>query len=263
VVHTDHARSFPDKVRYMVAEHVLSYFTFKMVGVSEHTTANLIRYEKIPRRKLVTILNGIEGGAYHGPPIDLAAKRRELGLPATGPVIGTIARFTDQKGITYLIEAMPELLRAHPTLSLVVAGEGELAPEYHRRAAELGVTGQVHIVGVRTDVADLLQLFSAFVLPSVWEGLPMVILEALAAGCPIVASGVGGVPSAIQHEVNGSLVEPRQPAQLARQIGRLLSDDELRERYRVEGRRVFQARYSAEAMTRQYEKLYLRQELDG
>lgn len=258
LVHTDHARIFPDKRRYMFAEHVLSHLAYRVVGVSEDTSANLVRYEKISREKLLTIPNGIDGRRYNVT-VDAAAKRRELGLPAEGPVIGLGARLTPQKGLIHLLRAMAVLQQRVPNLSCVIAGEGELDAELKSAARELGVDDRVRFVGMRLDLPQLLKVFDLYVLPSEWEGLPMAILEAMGSGCPIVATDVGGLRTAIESDVNGRLVPPRDPQALADAIAGLLASPETRRRYAAEAKGTFHERFSAEAMTRRYEKLYLRQ----
>lgn len=258
VVHTDHARSFPDKRRYMVAEHLLSHLAYRVVGVSSDTSRNLIRYERISPRKLTVIPNGIDG-AHAAARVDVAAKRRELGITGAGPVIGVGARLMEQKGIEFLLRAMPALVARFPDLTLVVAGEGPLEAPLKSLAADLDVADHVRFAGVRLDLAELLHVFDTFVLPSVWEGLPMVILEALAAGCPVVASDVGGVGTAIEDGVNGALVPPRDPDAIAAAVTRLLASPALRARFGEAGKRVFRERFSADAMARRYEALYLRQ----
>src|SRR5439155_25364129 len=140
-------------------------------------------------------------------------------------------RLADQKGIPYLLEAMAALSDRFPQLTLLLAGDGPSKESLARRAAELGIEERVRFLGVRLDMPQLFQVFDLMVLPSVWDGLPMVLLEAMAAGCPIVATAVGGVPMAIRHEVSGLLVEPRNPKQLADAIATLLSNDALRRRY--------------------------------
>ena len=258
LVHTDHARDFPDKVRYMLAEHVMAWNAYRVVGVSEDTTRNLAHYERIPRRKLVTITNGIDGEPY-SQPLDRARLRQELGIAGDGPVIGLGARLVEQKGITYLLQAMRVLRDRVPGLTCMVAGEGPLEAELRAEAGRLGVGDSVRFLGVRLDMPRLIRAFDVYVLPSVWEGLPMAVLEALAAGCPVVASNVGGVGAALTDGVTGSLVPPRDPAALAGAIESLLRDEARRSRYAGAGRTLFNERFSAESMARKYEKLYLRE----
>ena len=260
MIHTDHARSFPDKWKYMMAERVLSTFTHRVVGVSDHTARNLATYEKIPRSKIVTIPNGIDGSPYQVP-VDVAAKRRELNVPPSGPLVGFASRLVEQKGIPYLLQAMPELLRRFPDMTLVIAGEGPDRAPLERQAAEIGVQGRVRFVGVRLDLPELLRVFDIMVLPSLWEGLPMVILEAMAAGCPIVATAVGGVPTALENGKSALLVQPRDPVALVEALSTMIASPEQRARYAAAARAIFEARFTAEAMTREYERLYLRQPL--
>lgn len=257
IIHTDHARDFPDKRRYMVAEWAMSQFAYKVVGVSEHTSENLMKYEKISPSQIVTIHNGIDGSKYDIA-VDRKAKRRELGITGDGPVIGLGVRLSEQKGITYLLKAMPGIVQAFPEITLVIAGDGPLEKDLKAEAKTLGLEGKVLFIGPRLDIPDLLKTFDLYVLPSLWEGLPMVLLEAMAAGCPIVATDVGGVSRAIEHGLNGSLVKPKHPDLLTREITRLLLDDQLRSQYSNNGRKIFEEHFSARAMTSRYEQLYLR-----
>lgn len=256
IIHTDHARPFPDMFRHMLSEHVMSYFARAVVGVSEHTTENLRRYERIPRRKLRTIINGIEGDKYSASGAR-AAVRESLGIGPDVPVIGFASRLAEQKGVPYLLEATRGLRTQFPQLQVLIAGDGELDEPLRMQARQLDLDGTVRFLGVRRDVGALLQAFDVFVLPSLWEGLPMVILEAMAAGCPIVATAVGGVPAALEHEVSAWLVPPQDVHALTEGLAAVLSDAGRRERYRRAARRRFDERYSAERMAREYERLYL------
>jgi len=111
-------------------------------------------------------------------------------------------------------------------------------------------------IGPRLDMPELLQLFALYVLPSLWEGLPMVLLEAMAARCPIVATDVGGNASAITNGINGSLVKPKAPKALSDEIARVLSSPDILEKYRLNGAATFQNNFDARVMTKKYEKLY-------
>ena len=257
IIHTDHARDFPDKCRYMFAEYVMSKFAYRVVGVSEHTSADLIKYEKISPAKVITIFNGIYGPKYDIV-IDRNKKKQELGIKNKGPIIGIGVRLTEQKGITYLFKAMPEVIKIFPDITLVIAGEGELKEELQREAIQLGIDDHVLFLGARLDIPELLKLFNIYVLPSLWEGMPMVILEAMAAGCPIVATNVGGVSKVILDKQNGLLVSPRNPEQLAAAVILLLADEQPRKKYTQKGLQKFMEKFSAEIMTKQYERLYLR-----
>jgi glycosyltransferase involved in cell wall biosynthesis len=257
IVHSDHARLFPDKRRRMLLEWLASHFAYRVVGVSEHTTRNLHEYERIPKRKLLTIPNGVNGAEYRIR-IDKARKRRELDIGADAPLIGLGVRFTEQKGITYLLKAIAEVAAKIPAVKLVIAGEGPLETRLKQEAADLGLNGNVAFIGPRRDIPELLQIFDLYVLPSLWEGLPMVLLEAMAAGCPIIATDVGGNASAIRHGVNGSLVPPASPRALASEILDLMTDPGKRRRYAENGLNIFENEFSVQAMVAHYEMLYER-----
>lgn len=256
IVHTEHARDFPDKKRYMLAEFFASLFANKVVGVSDHTVRNLYKFEKISLKKLIKIENGICGEKFQGQ-IDKAKKKNELEITVKGPVIGVGVRLTDQKGISFLLQAMPTVIRAFPEVLLIIAGKGLLEYQLKKECFEIGINHNVRFLGPRTDIHELLQVFDLYVLPSIWEGLPMVLLEAMAAGCPIVATDVGGVSDAVKNGINGSLVRPADPAHLSQEIIRILKNDKLRAEYRENGLSIFNEKFSAEAMALAYERLYL------
>lgn len=258
IIHTDHARNFPDKKRYMLAEWLMSNFAYKIIGVSEHTSQNLIKYVRIPPQKIMTIPNGIDGTRYNIV-IDKVKKKKELGIKNNGPIIGLGVRLTEQKGITYLLNAMPEIIKSFPDITLLIAGEGEREDILKKEAKDLGVDKNTLFIGPRYDIPGLLKVFDLYVLPSLWEGLPMVLLEAMAAGCPIVATNVGGNYTAISNGENGSLVEAKNPLALSAEIIRLLKDNKLRESYSKKGLEIFRKQFRAEVMTKQYEKLYLKE----
>lgn len=257
LVHTDHARPFPDRFRYMLGEWFASQFAWRVVGVSDHTTENLRRYEKISKKKLVTIPNGIDGDRYDTE-VDVAAARAELGIPEGAPVLGFASRLAEQKGLTYLLQALPAVLSKYPDLRLLVAGTGELEAPLREEARERGVAESIDFLGVRLDIPRLLKVFDLHVLPSLWEGLPMIILESMAAGCPTVATRVGGVATAIDDGRNGRLVESRDPDALAAAIIAMLDDPDRRRAMGEAARATFRAGFTADAMARSYEHLYER-----
>lgn len=256
IVHTDHARPFPDALRYMIAEHVASWRTSAVVGVSEHSTQNLRRYLRITPRKLHTIINGIDLSPFDEP-FDAARKRAALGVTRSGPLLGTAARLQPQKGLTYLIQAMPRILAVHPEATLLLAGEGMLEDALRAEVASLGISHAVQFLGLRHDICEILRTLDVFVLPSIWEGLPIVILEAMAARCPIVSTAVGGIPDALSGGTSGMLVAPQDPAALASAVLDQLGDHAGRAARVESARRRAEADFSASAMARRYEALYL------
>lgn len=256
IIHTDHCRSFPDKKRYMFAEWFVSHFASKVVGVSEHTSENLVKYEHISRKKIVTIPNGIDISKYDIE-INKEAKEKELGIERNGFIIGMGVRLSKQKGITYLIKGMSIIIEQFPDITLVIAGDGSEKESLMQEAKKLGVDSHILFTGPRLDIPELLKLFDLYVLPSIFEGLPMVLLEAMAAACPIVATDVGGNSTAIKHRDNGSLVPSEEPALFANEVIYVLNNPNLMQQYIDKSMGLMREKFSADIMTRQYEKLYL------
>jgi glycosyltransferase involved in cell wall biosynthesis len=255
IVHTDHARQFPDKKRYMFAEWCASHFVHKMVGVSQKTTENLRRFERISPKKLVTIENGIILQNYQIT-IDRTAKRQELNLPESGSIVGVIARLEPVKGVTFLLKAAPAILAKYPDTLFLIVGDGSEKDSLIQESRDLGITDNVFFTGVRHDVPQLLKLFNIYVLPSISEGLPMGLLEAMAAGCPVVATSVGGVPGVLGKNEKGLLVESESPGQLASFVLEMFNNSRKRDAVIVNAVQYVDKHFSSNAMLASYIKLY-------
>lgn len=257
-VHTDHARRFPDKKRYMFAEWFLSHFTSQFVAVSEDTKDHLVRYEKINPDKIKVVINGIEGKKYRVS-IDKEKKKAELGIPpGRSPIIGIAARLAKQKGISYLLKATKFLCKDFPDILLLIAGEGEVWDELQAEVKELGIERNVLFLGSRLDIHEILQVLDIFLLPSLFEGLPLVILEAMAASLPIVATDVGGVRQAVLDGINGLIVRSEDPYGLYDAIKRLIENRDMRETFSKNSLELFQRQFTLEVMVKTYEKIYLK-----
>ena len=221
-----------------------------IVTVSAATRAELLA-QGYPRARTITIHNGIEV--------------REPALPATleppppGPVLLEVGRLCDVKGQRELIAALPRLARADVTLLLVgedIEAGGAYRLGLEGEARQLGLTGRVRFLGRRDDVPALLAAADALVLPSWIEGLPLVVLEAMAAGVPVVASSVGGTPEAVVDGETGLLVPPRDVEALADALDELLGDPERARRLGQAGRRRAREHFDADTPARQILGLY-------
>lgn len=193
----------------------------RVIAVADYLRSELLALNLVKPERVVTIYNGIDAAAF-GSQEDRVEVRRQLGLTEEQPVIGTIARLAPQKGVDCLLRAVALLRGSGHRVVPVIVGDGPLREELERLARDLDVPAV--FLGYRCDVAELLAAFDLFVLPSLTEGLPLVILEALAAGCPVVASKVGGVPEAVDDGRTGWLVAPDEPAALARALSDALGD---------------------------------------
>jgi glycosyltransferase involved in cell wall biosynthesis len=161
--------------------------------------------------------------------------RNALDLPGPGPVVMVVARLSAEKGLADFLRAA-SLVGTTPRPNFVLVGDGPLRPELERQAIDLGLAGRVVFLGYRRDIPALLAGADVIVLPSLHEGLPLAVLEALAVGRPVVATAVDGTAELIDHESTGLLVRPGNPAELAEAIIRVLNDASLRERLGRHGR---------------------------
>jgi len=174
---------------------------------------------------------------------------------AAEPAVAVVAaRLVTQKGHGHLLEAARRL----PRVRFLCAGDGPLRSDLERRAREMGVADRVTFLGHRTDIPALLHGADLAVLPSLYEGLPLSLVEAMAAARPVVATDVGGSREVVIHGVTGLLVPPGDPEALAGAIGRVASDPALAARFGAEGRRRVEADFTAEAMVARVEALYAR-----
>lgn len=189
--------------------------------------------------------------------VDPGARER-LGLPAKDPVVVCLANFTPTKGQAVIIDAMPQLAVQFPTLRAILAGDGPALPALKARAEALGVAGRVEFPGAVSDPWDLLRAADVFVLASEIEGLPLVVLEAMSQGVPVVATDVGGIPEAVVDDVTGFLVPTGDAGALTTSIARILSDPSVAARMRRAALARFEQRFTMERMLEAHRDLYIR-----
>src|SRR3989304_1352068 len=257
VVHTDHGRQFPDKWRYMTAERIVSRFVNQLVAFSEANKSDLVQYEKIPASKIMVVANGINEQKYQFP-VDRSWKRKELNIaPDAGPIVGWCGRLSPEKGLDVLIRAVDLLKKDFPGMVFLIAGEGDLDGPLRQEAKERNVERWIRFLGPRSDVHEIMGIIDLFVLPSLREGLPLVLLEAMAASLAIVATNVGGIPGAVVDGVNGLLFKPCHPEEFAAAIKRLLSDEVMREKFAKNSLELFYQRFGLRKMLTGYEEISL------
>ena len=209
------------------------------------------------RGKTTMIPNGCDMDQY-AQPVDRAQIRRQLGLPPDCRLIAMVGTLRKVKGHCYLIEAMPALLPRYPDLHVLLIGDGELKASLELSVCELGLGKRVHFLGSRSDVPQLLAASDLFVLPSLWEGLSMALLEAMATGLPIVASAVSGTVQAIKPDEGGLLVPPGDVPALVSAIDQLLSDPDRARAMGAVSRRRVELEFSARKQAREHIALYRR-----
>ena len=255
VVHTKHGNNPRGGARLMLAK-LSGRCIDAFVAVSPETAEFARKRNEIDDRKLVVIPNGIELGRFHPEPTARERIRRELGIDAGAWVIGTVGRIAPEKNHALLLRAAAPLLG--PQHRLVVAGDGPLMASLRELVAELKIAGFVHLLGARGDVPDVLNALDVFVMSSSTEGLPLVVLEAMATSLPVVSTSVGGIPDVLDEGQTGFLVPSEDEAALRDRIARLHADQAVTRAAGAKARSVAVSRYSGERMQREYLELYAR-----
>lgn len=233
---------------------------------SKQVADSLRRRGLLADRKARVIPNGVDIAAFSTSAGDRLRTRDELGLAPREFLWLAIGRLWQQKDYPTLLQAFQPL--ANAPARLAIAGRGPLLDELQREAAQLGIASQVNFLGVRHDIAALLGAADGLVLSSAWEGMPNVVMEALAAGTPVVATEVGGVAEVVEAGKSGFLVPPQDPAALSQAMRQLMSlSMEQRHQMGVTGRAHVTAHYSLPAMADRwlglYEELLIQKGLSG
>jgi len=255
--HHGGAEGFPGWVNRIHQQIINTGIATRMVAVSEHVRQQALARERISADRIFVIPNGIEVNSetllnHH----ERRKIRLALGIEPNDFLVLTVGRLQEPKGHIFLLEAIPAVLESFPNTVFAFAGEGRLRKDLESKARSQGITAAVHFLGNRPDIPSLLGISDCFVLPSIWEGLPIALLEAMAAGLPVVATKVGGIEEVITDSYDGLLVEPANPIALSRAIIQLLSDEELRNRLGSAGEALVDKKYTLDRMCLHYEQLF-------
>ena len=229
----------------------------RVIAVSKHTAEGMIADEGAPPQKIVTILNGVDFDRLKISSPDAPQKLRDEFAPQDEFLILQVSRLHPEKGHEFLFRALPLIKQQWKRpIRLLLAGAGPFEAQYRRLVEELGLQEMVSFLGFRRDISDLMQAADVMVLPSVAEAFGLVLTEALYLGTPVIASRVGGIPEIISDGVDGFLVPPASPSELARAIIQLARDEELRAKLASAGREKVEHGFSFENMARSYENVY-------
>lgn len=262
VIHTPHGHAFYGYYGRVMSgiirlvERALARVTGRIVTLTDRGAQEHVQYRIAAPDKFVTIPSGIVLSAFRSIQADLAVKRKELGLPTEGPVIGTVGRLVLIKGHEWLLKAVPRVLAEFPHATFVFLGEGPLLGQLQQLAAELGITSHVMFLGARQDVPECLAAFDLFAFPSLNEGMGRALIEAMAVGLPAVATRVGGIPDVVADGETGLLVPARDEAALADALLKLLRDPARRQACGQAARRSMDERFDVKAMVRAIDRLY-------
>jgi glycosyltransferase involved in cell wall biosynthesis len=238
---------------FLGVERLLGRLTTQFVAISPEISADLDRLG-IGRGKTVIVRLGLELDGLADQP--RGALRPELGISAEAPTVGIVGRLVPIKAHDLFLEAAELIARTHPEVQFVIVGDGELWAHLHEEVARRTLSERVHFTGWRSDLGAVYSDLDLVVCCSRNEGTPVSLIEACAAGRPVIGTRVGGIPDIIASGVNGLLVPSGDAAALADAIVELVDDPDRRRRMGVAGQRTVRERYSADRMVRELKDLY-------
>jgi glycosyltransferase involved in cell wall biosynthesis len=241
--------------------NVLTYpLNDAMIAISSAVSDSMKRWRTARSRHISIIHNAIDFGTISALKVDPKVIRAELGINDHNLVVGNVAHIQPQKGHPYLVQAARLVIEQYPDVTFVIVG-GEKFPggigELEKLASQLGIRNKVIFTGFRNDALRIMASFDIFVLPSVWEGFGIVLLEAMASGKPVIGTAVGGILEIIEDGVNGYLVEPRNPQQIADRIIYLIKNEALRNRMGDRGKQMVKDRFDIRDMVKAVENIYI------
>jgi glycosyltransferase involved in cell wall biosynthesis len=258
ILFMEHGRSFPDypRPKRKVVNRLLLQRRDRVVAVGVAVQQALIHNEGIPPKKVEVVYNGINLAAYANGSHDRRAVRQEIGVGDQDLVIIQVARLDPLKDHATAIHTLEHVVRRRADARLVLVGEGPELGMIKRVVAECNLSSQVRLLGLRKDIGRLLSAADVFLLTSVSEGIPLAVIEAMAAGLPVVATRVGGTGEVVEEGQTGLLAPAGDSAALAMNILRLADDSTLGHELGQRGRERAQAVFSESQMLASYAQRY-------
>ena len=262
IVHTPHGHVFyghfgPAASKFfLLIERVFDTITDCVIALTEGEKKDYITFSVSHPQKVHTIHSGVDVDRFKPGRTDVTTLKKQLGFNDKRLVVGTIGWLLPIKGPDVLFEAMIHIWEKKNNALLVYVGKGELEHMLKAETFSRGVEDRVVFLGWRSDIDDIIQLFDVFVLPSLNEGMGRVLVEAMAAAKPVVASDVGGVPDLVKHGLNGFLARPGDSRELSGYIEKLLGDDRLRANMGAQGRKLAE-NYTVDKMVAKIDALYI------
>lgn len=255
VIYTEHNK----QERYHRLTRWMNRWTFNWqhmsVAVSGDVAAS-INNNIAPVIPVRTVLNGVNTDAFIREPQTGRQLRKELGIPEDAVVIGTVAVFRFQKRLKEWLEVFAVVAKENPNVYGILIGDGPLREEIVARRAELGLTEKVIMTGLQTDVKPWYSAMDVFMMTSVFEGLPIALLEAMSMACAIATTDAGGIKEVIRHEQDGLLVKVEEWRQLSKALNILVEDKDLRYRLSSAARLRVETHFSLKRMVGEVEELY-------
>ena len=253
LVNTGHG--WPESRLFKVV-NILKMTTDYQIAISTHLQKEFIRLG-FPKEKVSVIYNSINPSDFNGRAVDNV--RQQLGANSSQILLGIVSRISEKrKGHSILFQALKQLITEFPNIRLAVIGDGSLKTELEKVVQNLELTDYVRFTGNRRDIPEIIASLDIVILPSLWEGLPVVLLEAMAAAKPVVATAVNGTIEVVQDGKTGILVSPNDSASLANGIRELLIDKNKAKSMGLAGRLFVKENFSSKEMVKKINSLYIK-----
>ena len=230
----------------------LAYRNTEVVAVGEMVKKNLTEYFEIPKEQVCVIHNAVKPFDGKIVPIEMLYKEHSKG----SVLIGNIGRLSEQKGMTYFIEAAEITTRMHPEARFIIVGDGEEREKLQAQVKTKGLQNKILFLGYRNDIQNVMSQLDFVVLSSLWEGLPLTPIEAYSVGKTVIGTAVDGTPEIIRDGVDGYLVEPRNPMQLAEKMNELIENSEMRKELELQAKERYQTEFSSDKLMQRYIEFY-------
>jgi glycosyltransferase involved in cell wall biosynthesis len=245
---------------YIFLDRFSERFVDRFMVVSESLRKTLIERHRVHPEKVTTIYNGIEVDEYSidgkGVGNQASEHKKEFGLENDVPIIGAIGRLVWQKGLEYLLEAIPEIIKKFPRIKFLIVGEGSLRESLEMKSERLKIKENIIFTGFRKDIKTILASIDILAMPSLQEGLPMILLEAMAMAKPIVATHIDGISELLDNGRTGALAPARDSRALAAAIIDLLSHGDKASQMGLAARKAVEEKFSVETMVEKVANVY-------
>ncbi len=247
---------FIRKVVYKIADRFSSRYVTQFIAVSKAIKEQLVRRRNIHSDRITVVYNGVELDQYNQNMNASEKTRHSLGITDDYPIIGAIGRLVYQKGYSHFLQAAKQVYEEKKYVRFVIVGHGPEEDNLKSMAKSLGISHVCTFAGLRLDIPELLSTFEVFVLSSVLEGLPRIVIEAMAMGRPIVATDIDGVREELEDGITGLLVPPENSDSLAKSIIDLLIDKDKSFQMGMNARRAAEEKFGIGIMLEKVEKVY-------
>lgn len=243
------------KTHRSLVNRALNTFTSRIIAVSEPVAEDVLKHDHADPRKVIVLQNGVDIDR-HDLTFGKEVAKKRLGLKSSDFVLGSVGRLAESKGHNYMLEALSIINKSGYGFKLLIAGSGPLEKSLREESAALGLSEDAILLGERHDIPEIYRAMDLYLMSSLWEGAPLALADAMAAGLPSVATSVGGMPEQLNYGECGIIVPPKDPEAMANAVIGLYKNKDKMASLAEKARKRALDKYSSEAMVRKLEDIY-------